>query len=219
MKTRFQRGTLFKYSGKRGEMWKGRFRVGTFKSRKESWITLGPVNSMTEDEARKALDGIIAKADLQTASVTHFGLNGIIQAAVHRPDNATMKPGRFRGSMGALSELLVCADLLTKGLECFKAVSPQSSCDLLCITPSGIVRVEVKTEVLHRSGKGFCDVAHNEGNFDVLALVHRDGRITYTPAINIDSRLFQSSELCGIGWNSDGDNVADLAATPKESII
>lgn len=46
---------------------------------------------------------------------------------------------------GTVSELRVCVDLLSKGYEVFRAVSPSCSCDLAILRDGRLLRVEVKT--------------------------------------------------------------------------
>ena len=47
-------------------------------------------------------------------------------------------------TIGTIAELVVCQDLLGKGLQVFRAVSPHASCDLIAFNEKGIWRVEVK---------------------------------------------------------------------------
>lgn len=49
------------------------------------------------------------------------------------------------GAVGAASEMIVCVDLINKGWEVFRAVSPASPCDLLIMRDGELLRVEVKT--------------------------------------------------------------------------
>ncbi len=54
--------------------------------------------------------------------------------------------GRTTGDTGAISELRVCVDLMVKGYEVFRAISPASSCDLLVLHDgTKILRMEVRT--------------------------------------------------------------------------
>lgn len=48
-------------------------------------------------------------------------------------------------STGAAGEMLVSADLLSKGLEVFRAVSGGASCDLVAWFFSAPLKIEVKT--------------------------------------------------------------------------
>lgn len=75
-----------------------------------------------------------------------------------------------RGKIGAMSELLVCADLLNSGFEVFRSVSQSCSCDLICMNDDEIYRVEVKTSRITGSG----NLQHSqtdESKFNLLALV------------------------------------------------
>ena len=49
------------------------------------------------------------------------------------------------GTRGAIGELRVCADLLSKGYEVFRAVSPACSCDLVIAKNGNLLTVEVRT--------------------------------------------------------------------------
>src|ERR1700733_9962221 len=50
-------------------------------------------------------------------------------------------------SRGTIAELMVCSDLLLKGFEVYRAVSPSAKCDIIAVVPSKnvIVRLEVKS--------------------------------------------------------------------------
>ena len=80
---------------------------------------------------------------------------------------------------GALSELIVSSDLMAKGYEVYRALSPSSSCDLIVIVDKKPLRVEVRTGYkrldgsLSASGRGSI-----EGKYDVLAVVV-GGEIVY----------------------------------------
>jgi hypothetical protein len=86
--------------------------------------------------------------------------------------------------VGAISELLVCADLLKKGYEVFRAVSQHCSCDLAILKDKALVRVEVRTAFMN--GKGELNYAKPKPEkSDVLALVLKDGNIFYRPELGI----------------------------------
>jgi hypothetical protein len=57
------------------------------------------------------------------------------------------------GTIGAIGELRVCADLLSKGYEVFRALSPSCSCDLLASKNGKTHSIEVKTSNRYKSGK------------------------------------------------------------------
>jgi len=57
-----------------------------------------------------------------------------------------------RSTKGAISELLVAGDLLFKGYEVFRAVSPACSCDLIAQKNGRLTRIEVRTGALNKNG-------------------------------------------------------------------
>lgn len=62
-------------------------------------------------------------------------------------------PGLSTGTVGAISELIVCVDLLKKGYEVFRAVSQATSCDLAVLKEHKLYRIEVTTGYRsHRTG-------------------------------------------------------------------
>lgn len=87
------------------------------------------------------------------------------------------------GTVGALAELLVSADLLNRGYEVFRALSPSCSCDLVAVRGQYILRIEVKNA--HRTPAGICfNVRFDPEKADVLALYDRlTNNIHYTPDI------------------------------------
>jgi Holliday junction resolvase-like predicted endonuclease len=67
--------------------------------------------------------------------------------------------------IGAASEAMVCADLLSRGLEVYRAFSPQSSCDLVVRAGGEFYGVEVKTV------RGNSLPPCQPSKFEILALV------------------------------------------------
>lgn len=102
------------------------------------------------------------------------------------PNHVAKVPGSNSASTGTVSELLVCADLLRKGLSVFRSISPACSCDLVVLKGLELIRVEVKTGFRSASGKHY----HNKnpkqvGKHDVLAMVFlKDNSIIYEPKID-----------------------------------
>jgi len=73
------------------------------------------------------------------------------------------------GSRGAIGELMVCADLLLRGFDVFRAVSQSSKCDLAIVLPPRIVfRVEVTTG--HRINGKLAHSTKSASQFDILAV-------------------------------------------------
>lgn len=91
--------------------------------------------------------------------------------------------GISRGNVGAIAELMVCENLLRKGYEVFRAVSPNSKCDIVAIDKSGkCIQIEVKAAKTHLKTGTVYAVPLVRNRFDVLALVTIDG-IRYVPPL------------------------------------
>lgn len=59
-----------------------------------------------------------------------------------------------RGRVGAISELKVCVDLMIKGYDVFRALSPQSNADLVAIKGDVVLKIEVRTARYYTTAKG-----------------------------------------------------------------
>ncbi len=79
------------------------------------------------------------------------------------------RTGLATGTVGAIGELRVGLDLLMKGYEVFRALSPCCSCDLAILKDKKLFRVEVKTAYRTRTGISYSKP--KLGKYDVLALV------------------------------------------------
>jgi hypothetical protein len=99
---------------------------------------------------------------------------------IHIPNRyATTIP---TASTGAVSEMIVCADLLERGYEVFRAVSAASSCDILAMKGNQYVRVEVRTCYINPWGEPqFPKKDLDIGRSDVYAAVTKDHQIFYIP--------------------------------------
>jgi len=88
------------------------------------------------------------------------------------------------GSRGAISELRVAADLLDKGFEVFRALSPHCSCDLAVLEDGKLARVEVKTGYYSLDENSvFYPKSPNSKKYDLLAVVLFD-KIIYEPSLD-----------------------------------
>lgn len=87
------------------------------------------------------------------------------------------------GTIGAISELVISADLLRRGFAVFRAVSPSCSCDLAVLKDGKLFRVEVTTGYVV-AGKLSHSKKKDKGKWDLLGIVDRQGRITYEPPFN-----------------------------------
>jgi hypothetical protein len=90
-------------------------------------------------------------------------------------------------SVGAAHELIVCADLLKKGMAVYRTVSG-SFVDLVVFRGDRMWRVEVTTG--YRMDNGTTPIPMRKmkesHKFDVLAIVHWDNRILYEPTDWLD---------------------------------
>ena len=84
-----------------------------------------------------------------------------------------------KGTVGAISEYRIIADLLNKGYEVFHSCCPNSSCDLAILKDEKLLRIEVTTGWY--SGNGNIHYApHKPNNFDTIAIV-LPNEILYKP--------------------------------------
>lgn len=86
------------------------------------------------------------------------------------------------GSKGDLSELLVCIDLMKKGYEVYRAVSPASYCDLLAIKGEEIKKIEVRTGFYYESVKGDKRLQYPKKrteNKEVIVVTYSDNKLHY----------------------------------------
>lgn len=91
--------------------------------------------------------------------------------------------GINKASTGAISEMVVCADLLKMGFSVFRSISAACDCDIIAMKDGRIIRVEVKTAYKLPSGSILCPKKKSQaGKHDVLAMVFlRENSITYKP--------------------------------------
>ena len=86
------------------------------------------------------------------------------------------------GKLGALGELLASADLMKRGFEVYRAISPASSCDLCVIKNSRKYSVEVRTG--HRTADGKIATMRAKVRADFLAVVlHYENTVVYEPSL------------------------------------
>lgn len=93
------------------------------------------------------------------------------------------KYGLSSSNAGALSELIVGADLLRKGYHVFRSLSPACPCDLIALSEDGVLlRVEVRTKYpkLNSDQRMKCmREILSTGKCDLVALVS-DEKIYYS---------------------------------------
>ena len=76
-------------------------------------------------------------------------------------------PNLSRVTVGAINELRVATDLLRKGYEVFRALTPNSPCDLAILKKSKLLRIEVRTGYIVPGGRVVTSRKHHA---DVLAI-------------------------------------------------
>jgi hypothetical protein len=89
--------------------------------------------------------------------------------------------GTNTGNIGALGEILVIHDLMSKGYEMFRAISPCSTCDMVALRDGRLFRVEATKG--KRSSKRLNWSHHDPARYDLLAVWEENGSITYSPAL------------------------------------
>lgn len=89
------------------------------------------------------------------------------------------------GTVGAINELRVSVDLLTKGYHVFRALSPACLCDLVLLEGRAF-RVEVTTGHRNREGK-IQYPKHDLARFDLLAVVLADAIVYFTDIAELKS--------------------------------
>jgi hypothetical protein len=87
-------------------------------------------------------------------------------------------------SEGALGEMLVVADLMYKGYQVFRAVSPSADFDLIVSKGGELKRVEVTKGSMH-SGK-LTWPAHPKPR-DILAVWLADKTVIYFPPLEVEA--------------------------------
>lgn len=85
------------------------------------------------------------------------------------------------GTVGAISELLVAIDLLSKGYEVFRALSQACSVDLAILFNKQLFTIEVRTSTKNKDGKISINPLKTS-RADIGALVC-NGEIVYVPPL------------------------------------
>lgn len=88
---------------------------------------------------------------------------------------------------GAISELRCAVDLLSKGYEVFRAISPACSCDLIALKNNRCVRIEVRTADISKSESGAIkiykyEVERDKGRQEHYGLILPD-QVIYIPPL------------------------------------
>lgn len=94
-----------------------------------------------------------------------------------RPQNTST------GTTGVVSELRVAIDLLYRGYNVFRALSPNGPCDLAILKEDKLLKVEVKTAYYSPHGGSIHMPKPRTKDYDVLASVLHD-KIIYEPSLD-----------------------------------
>jgi len=87
-----------------------------------------------------------------------------------------------RSTVGALSELMVCVDLMRRGYHVFRAVSYHCPCDLIVLNEEQFLRVEVRT--VYRSKANGKVVGNRSHRADCWAgVLIAENEVVYEPPI------------------------------------
>lgn len=88
------------------------------------------------------------------------------------------------GTTGAIHELAVSIDLMRKGYLAFRSLSPSCPVDLVVLHGEKVIRVEVTTGMRGLNSELiYPPHTKNKLFFDVIAVVERNGQITYVPEL------------------------------------
>lgn len=85
------------------------------------------------------------------------------------------------GTIGTIGELKVSIDLLIKGYEVFRALSPSCSCDLAILKNNELKRIEVRTGSYTPTGK-IMFTKKLTHKIDHFAIILKD-KIIYQPSL------------------------------------
>lgn len=89
------------------------------------------------------------------------------------------------GTVGAIGELMAASDLLKKGYEVYRALSPASRADLIAIKNGNTFDIDVTTGYENSEGKLFHPKKLSLRRTSVIAVVvHKTGDVKYIPELN-----------------------------------
>lgn len=95
-------------------------------------------------------------------------------------------PGIPAGTVGAVGELLVSAELLSKGYSVYRSVSPHSPFDLVACKNGEMVSIEVKTGQVRQGGSLSYHKGQNSQEPDHYAVVFPgENRVIFVPELAV----------------------------------
>lgn len=84
-------------------------------------------------------------------------------------------------TIGCIGEMLVCADLMQKGWDVYRSISPHAPVDLMARRDRKTVAVEVRSGRKKLDGRVVFGKPLREKSWEVIAVVLPDGEIHYQP--------------------------------------
>jgi hypothetical protein len=118
----------------------------------------------------------------------HEACRRLRAARLHRERNP-LPEMRCTADTGAVAELIVCADLLQRGFEVFRAVSPGATCDLIALKEGRSLRVQVRTASVTVTGSIQIRQPEHPERHDTIALVLVSQHIvSYSPELPSPTR-------------------------------
>ncbi len=107
------------------------------------------------------------------------------KCSTDRVNSAFIKSGLEHiatGTVGAIAELVVSADLMRKGYDVYRALSPSCNADILAIKGSEMKKYEVRTGRYYKNNDGSYKLSYPKQRIagkSVAVLTHSDGVIHY----------------------------------------
>jgi Holliday junction resolvase-like predicted endonuclease len=95
-------------------------------------------------------------------------------------------------TIGTISEMMVCQDLLKSGYYVFRSISPNSPFDIIASKNGSLIKIEVRTAAKRIDGSWGVNkkTGHENDMYDTIAAVLvGTGEIKYIPPINIDAQI------------------------------
>lgn len=81
------------------------------------------------------------------------------------------------GTVGAISELIISADLMRKGYSIFRALSPSCFCDVIAIKNDRILKIEIRTGYVSKHNGKYNFPKKKRGNIDLYGIYSRNENI------------------------------------------
>lgn len=146
---------------------------------------------------------VSAKKLAELLSMTRQGIYGLAKAHGIKIHDGRAEAGRLRREnrhierknhfginknlsahfVGGASELIVCAELLRRGIPVYRACTFVSAADLVADISGILTRIEVKSVRRNANGSLRMVTPRDKSLYDVLAMVDPDGHVTYRPPI------------------------------------